>query len=120
MKVKVLGLAIASVLIYSCASKQVVETTKKEEPVKQEAVKQEVVVQQEIAKEEIKAAVMLTENQLHGKTVYENNCAKCHKLFEPTSHSATEWKPVLERMQKKAKISDEDTASVYNYLTAQM
>ncbi|MEW5677352.1 hypothetical protein ABGT15_13635 [Flavobacterium enshiense] len=114
MKFNVFGVAIASLFIYSCASKQVVQTEKKEDAVK------ETVVQKEVVKQEAEAAVMLTENQLHGKKVYENNCAKCHKLFEPSSHSATEWKPILERMQKKAKISDEETASVYNYLTAQM
>lgn len=105
MKIKVLGLAIASVVIYSCASKQVVQTTKTEP------------VTTEVAKT---ATATLTPEQQHGKGLYEQNCAKCHKLFEPSKHNAEEWKVTLARMQKKAHTSDEDTASIYNYLTAGM
>ncbi|MCG2611759.1 cytochrome c [Flavobacterium sp. SM15] len=97
MKLKLFGLAIASLLIYSCASKQVVQTTT-----------------------EAPKAIELTAAQQHGKGLYEQNCAKCHKLFEPSKHNAEEWKVTLARMQKKAKISDEDTASIYGYLTAGM
>ncbi|KGO90696.1 c-type cytochrome [Flavobacterium suncheonense] len=97
MKVKLFGLAIASLLMYSCASKKVAQNTT------------------EAAK-----TIELTAIQQHGKGLYEQNCAKCHKLFEPSKHNAEEWKVTLGRMQKKAKISDEDTASIYGYLTAGM
>jgi mono/diheme cytochrome c family protein len=98
MKIKLFGLAIAALLIYSCASKQVVQTPKTE----------------------TKTEVLLTEAQLHGKNLYEQNCAKCHKLFSPSKHNPEGWKTTLNVMQKKAKISDEDTASIYAYLTAGM
>jgi cytochrome c5 len=113
MKIKVLGLAIASIVIYSCASKQVVQTTKAE------TTKTETIVT-EVAKVDTPVAVTLTAEQEHGKGLYEQNCAKCHKLFEPASHNPEEWKVTLARMQKKAKTSDEDTAIIYNYLTAGM
>lgn len=113
MKIKLLSIAIASLFIYSCAPKQVVQTSKKEEPIKVTTIKTAQI-------EEKKEGVVLNDNQLHGKSVYENNCAKCHKLYDVKSHSAEEWKPIVARMQKKAKISDEDAASVYNYLTASL
>ena len=53
-----------------------------------------------------------------GQKLYEANCAKCHKLFDPSEFSAEEWKPIMVRMQVKAKISDAETAKIYAYLTA--
>lgn len=100
MKIKVFGMAIAAILIASCASKKVVQTSKTEDA---------------NAK-----AVELTAEQVHGKGLFEANCGKCHKLFEPSKHNPEGWKVTLARMQKKAKISDEETASIFNYLTAGM
>ena len=51
-----------------------------------------------------------------GKYLYENNCAKCHKLYDPKSFSSEDWKPILVRMQKKAKISDDQREKIYNYI----
>ena len=99
MKIKVFGLAIAAVVISSCASKKVVQTSKTDNMGK---------------------TIELTAEQQHGKSLFEANCGKCHKLFEPSKHNPEEWKVTLARMQKKAKISDEETASIYNYLTAGM
>lgn len=52
-----------------------------------------------------------------GKSLYGMNCAKCHKLFEPNTFNAEEWTPIVMRMQKKAKISDEQREKIYAYLT---
>lgn len=101
MKIQVLGMAVAALVVYSCASKKVVQTTKTEEA-------------------PVVKTVTLTADQVHGKGLYEQNCGKCHKLFEPASHNPDEWKVTLVRMQKKAKTTDEETASIYNYLTAGM
>jgi mono/diheme cytochrome c family protein len=51
-----------------------------------------------------------------GKTIYENNCAKCHKLFAPTDFSAKDWEPILVRMQKKAHLDDAQMASIHTYI----
>lgn len=51
-----------------------------------------------------------------GKYLYENNCAKCHKLYDSKSYSPEDWKQILVRMQKKAKISDEQRDKIYNYI----
>ena len=59
----------------------------------------------------------LTPELAEGKLLYETNCAKCHKLFEPTAFTAESWTPIVMRMQKKARISDEDREKIYAYLT---
>ncbi len=98
MKSKVLGLIAIAAVVYSCATKAVVQST----PI-----------------EEVKT-VVLTAELAEGKHLYENNCAQCHKLFEPSSHSKEEWKPIVLRMQKKARIDDAQTASIYNYVTSSL
>jgi mono/diheme cytochrome c family protein len=42
-----------------------------------------------------------------GKMLYKNNCSKCHKLYDAKSFSKEQWTPIMLKMQKKAKISDE-------------
>ncbi|NWJ52296.1 MAG: cytochrome c [Bacteroidetes bacterium] len=53
-----------------------------------------------------------------GKTLYVNNCQKCHKLYSPDAYNAAEWKDNLNAMQRKAKISDAQKETIYKYLTA--
>ena len=55
-----------------------------------------------------------------GKQLYDNNCAKCHKWYEPKQFSKEEWKPILTRMQKKAKLDDVQMASITNYIHSQL
>lgn len=55
-----------------------------------------------------------------GKNMYENNCAKCHKLFEPKKFTQEEWHPILVKMQKKAKLDDVQIASITNYIHSQL
>lgn len=97
MKYKVPALAVLAIIIYSCASKSAVATTepKKEEP--------------------IKAA--LTPELAEGKSLYENSCARCHKLYDPKDYSTDEWKPIVLRMQPKARLNAEQGQKIYNYLT---
>lgn len=51
-----------------------------------------------------------------GKTVWQTNCQKCHKLYEPQSHSIAKWEKILPRMSKKAKLSVEDAGKVRAYV----
>ena len=55
-----------------------------------------------------------------GKQLYDNNCAKCHKWYEPKQFSKEEWKPILVRMQKKAKLDDLKMASINNFIYSQL
>lgn len=101
MKFKVVSLALLAILIYSCASKSAVAITT-------EAVKSE---------EKVAVSTVLTPELAEGKSLYENNCADCHKLYEPKQFSAEEWKPIVQRMQKKAHLDDSQGMKIYNYVS---
>jgi cytochrome c5 len=64
--------------------------------------------------------VALSPELAEGQNLYDNNCAKCHKLYEPKKYTQEEWKPILIRMQKKAHLDDTQIASVSNYITSQL
>lgn len=69
--------------------------------------------------EEATSIVESNLSQIEGKALYENNCGKCHKLFAANEYTAEEWKPIVDRMQAKAKINDAQTALVYAYLSSE-
>jgi len=102
MKYKVIALAAIATFIYSCASKSSVPTTE----VKKEEIKKEVV-----------RVAELPADLAEGKNLYENNCAKCHKLYDAKDFSAEEWKPIVTRMQRKAHLDDAQGQKIYNYIT---
>ncbi|HOD09726.1 MAG TPA: cytochrome c [Flavobacterium sp.] len=103
MKLKITLLAILSVLIYSCASKSSIptEVAKKEEP------------------KAVVFATVLNPELMEGKTLYENNCNKCHELYDTKAFSAEKWKPIVEDMRKKAKLSETDGMKIFNYVAMQ-
>ncbi|WP_431244578.1 hypothetical protein ACQ9BO_09985 [Flavobacterium sp. P21] len=41
-------------------------------------------------------------------------------MFEPTKFTKEEWRPILVRMQKKAKLDDTNMASITNYIHSQL
>ncbi len=100
MKFKVLALSILAVIIYSCASKSSVPTASTPPPVKTTTV-----------------AGVMTPELAEGQHLYEANCAKCHRLYGAKEFSAQDWKPIVERMQKKAGLDDLQGQKIYNYLT---
>lgn len=51
-----------------------------------------------------------------GKSNYEKNCARCHKLKTPESLSEEEWNQVVPVMAKKAKIDAQTEDSILKYL----
>lgn len=53
-----------------------------------------------------------------GKTIFENSCARCHALPEPTAHSAQDWVGIMNWMAPKAKLNDEQHALVYDYVVS--
>lgn len=102
MKAKILSLTAATLLLVSCSTKKTIANTDTESPVKT-----------------VKTAE-LTPELTEGKNLYENSCARCHKLYEPKKYSQEEWKPILVRMQKKAKVDDIQIASIANYIHSQL
>lgn len=103
MKYKVITLAVLSVIIYSCASKSSVPTA--EAPKATET--------------KIAFATVLTPELAEGKSLYENNCAKCHRLYDTKEFSAEDWKPIVARMQKKAHLDDVQGQKIFNYVAMQ-
>lgn len=99
MKTKLFAAALLSIVIFSCSKKTVAPVANTEVAVKEEI------------KIEMPAAIA------EGKTLYENSCAKCHKLFPTTKHDKSGWAGTLDKMAPKAKITDEQKTLVYNYLT---
>ena len=53
-----------------------------------------------------------------GKTIWQNSCNKCHKLFDPGSRTPDKWNNVLKRMIPRAKLNMEDGKLVRAYLIA--
>jgi cytochrome c5 len=90
MKSKLIALIIIGVTIYSCSPKVAPQVTE---------IKQD-----------------LTPELAEGKSLYENNCANCHKLYSPSDFSKEDWKPIVASMQIKAKLNDAQGNSIYNYL----
>jgi cytochrome c len=58
-----------------------------------------------------------TEAQMEeGKTLWQGNCNKCHKLFDPGSRTVDKWEAVLPSMTKRAKLNDQQAGMVRAYL----
>ncbi|WP_428231731.1 c-type cytochrome [Flavobacterium sp.] len=102
MKSKILTLTAAVLLLVSCGTKKTASTPAT--PVVTETVK----------------TTTLTSELAEGKNLYENSCARCHKLYDAKKFTQEEWKPILIRMQKKAKLDDTQMASISNYITSQL
>lgn len=103
MKTKILAVALFSIVLYSCGGSKPVPppiNTRYSVPT--------------VEAKQADSASDLAE----GKSLYENNCAKCHDLYKPTDFNAEQWKPILLDMQKKAEISDEQRDKIYSYLIA--
>ena len=97
MKIKLIFLAVATVFIASCSSKKTVA-----------------------AAETPKAGATTPELVQHGKNLYVNNCVRCHALYEPKRFSQESWKPILAKMQKKARLDDVQMAAIATYITSQL
>jgi len=93
MKTKILAVALLAIVLYSCGGSK--STTPVVEPKK----------------------VELSADLAEGKSLYENNCAKCHKLYDTKDFTKEQWQPIVLRMQKKARISDEQREKIFNYIT---
>ena len=108
MKLKSIAFALMALLIYSCAAKSSVTVV--------EAKKEELSIEPII---ETKYVVM-TEALAEGKTLFENNCAKCHSLYNPKDFSSEQWQPILIRMQKEARLDDVQIGNISNYINSQL
>lgn len=101
MKYKIVALAILAVIVYSCAAKSTAPTAEvKPAPVSATA-----------------GPTVMTAELAEGKSLYDNNCAKCHRLYKAEEFSKEEWKPIVDRMAKKSHLDELQGQKIYNYLT---
>ncbi|MDR6967562.1 cytochrome c5 [Flavobacterium arsenatis] len=122
MKSKIFIIALATIFISSCKTKKA--TTEKEIPVKEELTEVVTVVEEKpiavlspVAEnpETIKLA-----STYDGASLYKNNCANCHQLYNAEEFSKEDWVPIMKKMQKKARITDAETLAIFNYLANQI
>ncbi|MGC8803345.1 MAG: c-type cytochrome [Bacteroidales bacterium] len=55
---------------------------------------------------------------LMGRQLYIRNCGSCHSLYLPEKYTRDQWKDIVARMQKPAKINDKQAHIIYRYLSA--
>lgn len=104
MKLRIISVAIIGILIYSCSPKITTQVTEASNV-------------KGVAEEQAISSASLPTNTPDGKSIYENNCAKCHKLYDPKSYSRQAWIPILYDMQKKAQLSDAEMDKILAYLS---
>jgi cytochrome c5 len=51
-----------------------------------------------------------------GKTTYEANCGKCHKLHAPASRNEEAWRKIVPPMAKKSKLDAASEDLVLRYV----
>ncbi|MCB0509075.1 MAG: hypothetical protein R2739_04835 [Chitinophagales bacterium] len=93
---KILIIALLSIFVYACSHKTKSSVSKSES-----------------ATENASSMTM----QAHAD-LYAASCVKCHKLVEPSKFTKEEWVGWLDKMAPKAKITDEQKANIYEYLSA--
>lgn len=103
MKIKII--ILASIFVVGCAAKPAVIPNYETPP----------------PPEQVEAVVAITPEYLaEGKITYENNCARCHQLYDPQQFDKTEWKKITNRMQNKAHLDDAQIEKVYQYIVSNL
>jgi len=123
MKSKLIVLA-SLLLLYSCAAKSVIADVPKTPAPQEIKVIQEVVPVENKVVQENKPVpnnmVMLTRELYESKNLFENSCNKCHNLFSPNEFSKEQWRVILKRMQKEAKLDDSQISGIQDYIYSQI
>lgn len=52
---------------------------------------------------------------LKGKSLYENKCAKCHRLYDPKDYDQEKWAHWKKKMKKKARLNTDEYTLIFNY-----
>jgi nitrate/TMAO reductase-like tetraheme cytochrome c subunit len=53
------------------------------------------------------------------RNLYAATCSSCHNLHLPDEFTAAQWVKILDKMQPKAKITDEQKKMLLAYLTSE-
>jgi cytochrome c5 len=100
----------ASAFLISCSS---IKTSTEKSSEKTEKTTENAAKSLSVATSEKTAQAILDE----GKTIYANSCTKCHELPETSKYTAEKWTEIMKWMAPKAKLTDEQSKLVYNYVT---
>ncbi len=57
------------------------------------------------------------EDLIKGRNIYIDKCAGCHNLILPKKYNNVQWIANLNKMQPKAKISNNEKKLIFDYLT---
>lgn len=53
------------------------------------------------------------------RKLYAAKCSSCHNLHLPNEYTVMQWPKILDKMQPKAKITDEEKKLLLAYLTSE-
>jgi len=59
-----------------------------------------------------------TDSLMIGRTLYINHCGSCHNLHLPEQYTRAHWEKEIPDMQRKAKISDNETKLITSFVLA--
>lgn len=59
-----------------------------------------------------------TDHLMVGRTLYINKCGSCHNLHLPEQYTQKQWLKEMPEMQKKAKITEEESKQITSFLLA--
>jgi cytochrome c5 len=107
MKLRILAFVVIGTVMYSCSPK-LAPTPPPTPP--------EPAPAEQIAA--VAPVAVISDDLAEGKSLYENNCAKCHELHDPKKFNEMQWFEITLRMQPMAEISDEVRQKIYKYVTA--
>ncbi len=51
-----------------------------------------------------------------GKQIFEAKCGRCHSLRSPSEFTSQEWRPIMNRMADKAKLTTDEKTQVLTYV----
>lgn len=54
-----------------------------------------------------------------GYSLYINKCGGCHELYAPSTQTAAEWKVILEKMEKRVKLREDEQQQMLEYLRSE-
>lgn len=52
-----------------------------------------------------------------GRSIFINDCGRCHSLYSPDSYSASNWKSIIPNMAGRAGLSTIQATQVTKYVT---
>jgi mono/diheme cytochrome c family protein len=52
-----------------------------------------------------------------GRTLYINNCGRCHDLYSPDDYSSSQWKGIMPGMSPNTRMGASEVSLVTKYVT---